>query len=547
MNFLSALSLSYVITDCLSQSIILVLDHCMNERTFVNFFRFYFLYLQEKQSKMLKWTVKKRSDVQDLQQRSSLQQQIFEDQSCENRIYNQVHARRSLGNVLANQQLRSSVNSPLNELKYQKRRSLGSQFVNSNRTQFDKENHITSTPKNKRISLNHNGSVNRVSTTPLNDCSNLQAKDSFSVKRKRVISSVTPVSSPKTNLNNIYVDQPQTVVLAPTIYAPTLPSFDVEYSPHMKNTDHMLFYENPRYFATPSALTKPTNILDELPAKRQKTHVQDISYEFKPEPISASSPIINNESTPICNRPRKKVNNLILNSTNSSNNSSFNSSAVGDVTLEKMIDAILASAKHGKKFRKQTKQISNNMNNNKILKNFNNPPTRAVPLPPKNSPQKDLIENLIISPEKIKNAADRTIIIDEHTEQTNEREVKSPVKIQFEEVDDKTVDTCLLKRQKAVRRKNTSNENKNKKKIDESKDPENCSTQKCLTFSPSNDEDFTDKFKRSSVSSNSSVTSASSLHRFTKNVLMKGSLELSIFLDDTKRKLTVHGECVVKC
>ena len=506
---------------------------------------------------MLKWTVKKRSDLPDSDSHAS-QIYPYEDGDF-NRVYKSVHARRSLGNVLSHQQLQNQ-NSPAVDLKFHKRRSLGSQFAH-NRVRFDKENHLTSTPNQKRT-MSHSCSLNKVNVTPLNDCSNLQRKTSFTStkKRKRQLVTSTMPASPlaaksnnANNVNKIYVDQ-QHNMMAP-LYAPTLPSFDIEYSPLLKTADQLCtvknltvadtFYDNPLYFTGPAAT--PCINYDELPTKRQKTNFQDLSYEFKPQARAASSPFpMQNESTPLTSRKiltKPVMDNSITNS--SFTGSSFNSSEVGDVTLEKMIDAILASAKHGKKFRKQQKLTNNNCNNRNFnfVKNLNRLSNIEEPfVEEKSIPNK--LERIILSPEKL--AGDRTIILTDKVGTTNEREVKSPIRCDKETENELlATDTCHLRRQKAVRRKNTSNENKNKKKLEESKS-ENCSTQKCLSFSP-NDDDLMDKFKRSSVSSNSSTSSMNSLTRYTKNVLLKGSLELVITTDDNKKKIIVHGEFVVKC
>lgn len=503
---------------------------------------------------MLKWTVKKRSDLPDSESHAN---QIYPYEDDEyNRVYKSVHARRSLGNVLSHQQLQNQ-NSPAVDLKFHKRRSLGSHFTH-NRVRFDKENHLTSTPNQKRT-LSHSCSLNKVNVTPLNDCSNLQRKTSFTSTKKRKRQLVpntlptSPLATPKANnVNKIYVDQ-QHNMMAP-LYAPTLPSFDVEYSPLLKTADQLCtvknltvadtFYDNPLYFTGPAAT--PCINYDELPTKRQKTNFQDLSYEFKPQARAASSPFpMQNESTPLTSRKVLAKPVMLDNSVTSSSftSSSFNSSEVGDVTLEKMIDAILASAKHGKKFKRQQKHTNNNCNNRNLnfVKNLNQLSNIEEPVVEEKSiPCK--LERILISPEKL--TGDRTIILTDKIGVTNEREVKSPV--QSTENDLLATDTCHLKRQKGVRRKNTSNENKNKKKLEESKS-ENCSTQKCLSFSPSNDDDLMDKFKRSSVSSNSSTSSMNSLTRYTKNVLLKGSIELTITTDDIKKKIIVHGEFVVKC
>jgi hypothetical protein len=158
----------------------------------------------------------------------------------------------------------------------------------------------------------------------------------------------------------------------------------------------------------------------------------------------------------------------------------------------------------------------------------------------------------LLSASKIAQAAERTLIIADDAAK-NEREVreKTPQKTDIEVVDLKNDESCHLKRQNAVRRKNTSNENKNRKKLSDSEkaDKENIhqdsSIQKCLSFSSSNYDEISEKFKRSSVASNSSSSSASyvSQSKFMKNSVIKGSLELTTTCDENKKKISIHGEC----
>lgn len=436
---------------------------------------------------MLKWTVKKRfADQQQL------------DDECES--IRRIHNRRSLGNILADDETRTSCTS---SLKYHRRRSLGS-HLNSERIKIDKENHFVTPVRRKS---------NRQSSTPLGDCSNLR-RESCGKRKHRLIASTAvnspPISPISLNFKEIFVEP--SAVIFPSSYAPTLPTFDVEYSPIMKGTQRFISALVPQDF-------------DELPAKRMKMDLLDLSYEFKPESAATSSPL----STPLVSRKFSNDNKMTLELSDNSE-SSLNSSEVGDTTLQKMIDDILCSARNGKKFKKCFPKPNNRERNSKFMKTLSEVG--------ENMEQKS-IEKLL-SPEKLAQAANRTIIIDDAAKE-NEREVKSPVGETFDE-------TCQLKRQNAVRRKNTSNENKNKKKSEDSQKTEkefhDSSIHKCLSFSSANFDDLSDKFKRSSVASNSSSSSNSyvSQSKYTKNLLMKGSLEMAISTEENRKKIVIHGE-----
>lgn len=362
---------------------------------------------------MLKWTVKKR---------------FADEQQIDGEGIKQVHKRRSLGNILDE-----------NDTKYHKRRSLGS-HLNSDRIKIDKENHFVTPVRRKS---------NRQSSTPLSDCSNLRRENCG--KRKLQVISSTAAASPSISpiSLNIYVEP--SAAIFPSMYAPTLPTFDVEYSPVLKGTQRFLNKD-----------------CDKFPAKRLKMDLMDISYEFKPESASTSSPL----STPLVSRKFNNENKIALELTKNSD-TSLNSSEVGDTTLQKMIDDILMSARTGKKFKKCFPRTENNNRD----KNANFMQTLSGVCD--NMEQKS-IEKLL-SPGKIAQAADKTIIITEDVV-INEREVKSPEPKKEENFE---FETCQLKRQNAVRRKNASNENKNKKKSDESekteKELENSSSQRCMT------------------------------------------------------------------
>lgn len=438
---------------------------------------------------MLKWTVKKRF-VDDRQQQ-------LDDEDIR-----RVHGRKSLGNFLGD----SKQSNGKNISKYNRRRSLGSHMT-SERVNIDKENHSVTPVRRKST---------RQSSTPLSDCSNLREMNCAAKRKHHLISSTKAPASPSISpislsFKEIFIEP--AAAIFPLIYAPTLPTFDVEYSPVLKSAQRSLMQD-----------------YDEIPAKRVK---MDLSYEFKPESASTSSPL----STPLVTRRKFGSVPLELSNSIASSETSLNSSEVGDTTLQRMIDDILASARNGKKFKKCLPRAvakSNRDKNSNLLETLS-----------EDMEQKS-IEKLL-SIEKIAQVADQTIII---ADNQNEREVKSPDGKCDVEVGDCIADdeTCQLRRQNAVRRKNASNENKNKIKSEESQKTEkelhDSSIQKCLSFSSANFDDMSDKFKRSSVASNSSSSSNSyvSQSKYTKNLLMKGTLEMAITTEENRKKIIIHGE-----
>ncbi|KAG5681249.1 hypothetical protein PVAND_010700 [Polypedilum vanderplanki] len=233
--------------------------------------------------------------------------------------------------------------------------------------------------------------TNRQSSTPLNDSSNFQQR-----KRKHhVISPTTTAISPISIANFNNFKEPVKTIFQPLNYAPTLPSFDIEYSPlHHFNHRHSL-----------------VSVEDSLiPSKKIKFDTLDMSYEFKPESASTSSPL----STPLTTR-KKIIAPTVCDESESSLSPSLNSSEVGDMTLQKMIDDILASARNGKKF-KQCFAKNRDRNCNVV---------RPLSVVCENNLEQKSIECLL-SASKIAQAAERTLIIADETSK-NEREVKSPI------------------------------------------------------------------------------------------------------------------------
>jgi hypothetical protein len=354
---------------------------------------------------------------------------------------------------------------------------------------------------------------------------------------------MSPISM-ATSKHDIFFKEPPTVIYQQN-YAPTLPSFDIEYSPYAVAAN------NPIISKRQAVLNCSYDNNDEIPCKRLKFDALDMSYEFKPEMATTSSPL----STPLTVR-KFNDNKIQLTSISSLSDSepSLNSSEVGDTTLQQMIDDILASARHGKKFKQCFPKTKVQVPKQPIhpQRDRNSNFVKPLSIVCDNMEQKS-IEKLL-SASKIAQAAERTLIIADDAAK-NEREVreKTPQKTDVVDIVDlKNPDeSCHLKRQNAVRRKNTSNENKNRKKLSDSEkaDKENIhhdsTIQKCLSFSSANYDEISEKFKRSSVASNSSSSSASyaSQTKFAKNLLMKGSLELATTCDENKKKISIHGEC----
>ncbi|CAG9805408.1 unnamed protein product [Chironomus riparius] len=492
---------------------------------------------------MLKWTVKKRLTDDALS--------VYDDNAENNNNNNnsskgirKIHSRRSMGDALTDNH-RNNRNL--------RRRSLGNfqssnNNNNNNSYSHDKENNQELTPV-RRIQ-------NRQSSTPLNDSSNLhkacKRKHSHVKVHSEKVRIASPTMSPisMATSRDIFFKEPPTVIYQPN-YAPTLPSFDIEYSPTsliMKAAQHNPIINKRQAVLNCSINSYDNN--DEIPSKRLKFDALDMSYEFKPEMATTSSPL----STPLTVR-KFSDNKIQLTSISSLSDSepSLNSSEVGDTTLQQMIDDILASARHGKKFKQcfPKTQVNGPKQPVHSQRDRNSNFVKPLSIVCDNMEQKS-IEKLL-SASKIAQAAERTLIIADDAAK-NEREVreKTPQKTEVEIVDLKNDESCHLKRQNAVRRKNTSNENKNRKKLSDSgkADKENVhhdsSIQKCLSFSSANYDEISEKFKRSSVASNSSSSSASyvSQSKCMKNSVAKGSLELVTTCDNNKKKISIH---VKKC
>ncbi|KXJ70248.1 hypothetical protein RP20_CCG024371 [Aedes albopictus] len=385
---------------------------------------------------MLKWTVTKRQEggtaaaVQRHQQRQSGP--------------TTMHARRSLG-ALSERNIYSDNITAASKVKA--RRSLGATM--HRHAHIDKENQcVTSTPHpvaaGSRTSaspysmalrdvsnITPNSTPRRLSTTPQN--------------RKRALavsptSAVTSTAKKDTNLP----------------YASTLPTFDIEYSPcAVKNVPFLAlrglgltdsYFENPgRYFP------------DEQPpaAKRSKPFIAPAPPPEKTDPgltpLSSRMSELRKISFKRNAEPKTINNNQIFND----DEPSLNSSEMGDITLDKMIDAILESAK--KDHPKRSSSVKSKQ-----------PKIPSPTYTAADDPASDLYKDTLIEqlPPKLIAQVETTIILEESTH-VNEREVKTPEPTKTSKslrqsltrfVLASPLDACHLRRQKAVRRKNKADQ-----------------------------------------------------------------------------------------
>lgn len=243
-------------------------------------------------------------------------------------------------------------------------------------------------------------------------------------------------------------------------YATTLPTFDIEYSPcGVKNVPFLAlrglglaetYFENPgRYFHENQAPA----------AKRPRPFVAPAPVpEFKPEPslTPLSSRLSELRFSKISFKrqtiPKTINNNQIFHD----EEPSLNSSEMGDITLDKMIDAILESAK------KDTKVITPRPKRSSSLKS-KHAKLASPTYTPADDPASDLYKDTLIDqlPPRLIEQAETTIIL-EQTTHVNEREVKTPEAMKCGKslrqslsrfVLASPLDACHLRRQRAVRRK----------------------------------------------------------------------------------------------
>lgn len=448
---------------------------------------------------MLKWTVHKRAEPT-----SALAPA-------------QLSSRRSLGNLsrptLRHRELRTG------ECR---RKSLGSTELTRRIHNRDKENTHVLTPH--PLTFRSNGT-----STPqpfnkadfaLRDVRNLTPKNSGSMtslsaaitpSRKRPLAK-TPPTSP---FRVAEEKKPLPAVSTPTPYASTLPTFDVEYSPCGATTICLpkpaalstiaitdTYFNQPRYFQEPLPASKrlkfspsgATPLASRLPGllpSKRKPQPSKAAEEPKPTNNNCSSHVNKNSSGASGKLPAHKA---------AASDESLSSSALNDTALDKMIDAILESA------RKERPSIRRGVAGRKAhlpvgVPVYTDSPTYTAAEDPASDLNK-YCDKFVISPSRSPAAAERTIILEE--KRVNEREVKTPEALDAKRPRTEGTDhvgsasSCHLRRQRAVRRKHHNKNGKRKKaaaKGDEPKSP----SENSLSPKTPNDVDFVNSsfFKKS--------------------------------------------------
>uniref|UniRef100_A0A182YI80 Uncharacterized protein n=1 Tax=Anopheles stephensi TaxID=30069 RepID=A0A182YI80_ANOST len=426
---------------------------------------------------MLKWTVTKRAEASAknvLPQSKALLQQRH-------------HARRSLGVLderLAAVTTEGSVSGGPKNKKV--RRSLGGS-AHEICANYDKENQcITSTP---------HPAIGRTVGSPYS-------------MALRDVSNITPNTTPCRPSNTTPQSRKRTLAASPVspgglkrkehvesvreTYATTLPTFDIEYSPcGVKDVPFLALrglglteFDNPgRYFPAdeqgPSAkrmktFIKPLVLANDLPLppKEDKlnpclTPLSSRLSELRFNKLNFKRPLSVGKTITSLSQPAPPP--LPPTSTENMEDSelSLNSSEMGDLTLDKMIDAILESAKKDSRWATPRPKRSLSV---KSKQSKGSSPTYT----PADDPAADLYLEPRCPPRMLRQDGETTIILEETASHINEREVKTPdtkqeqhraVSVTAAKVDFfrqsliKSVAAspleaaCHLRRQKAVRRK----------------------------------------------------------------------------------------------
>lgn len=339
--------------------------------------------------------------------------------------------------------------------------------------------------------------------------------------RKRPLAKTPPSSPNMDKIDRVICSSPKetaiaagSVIMHQTPYASTLPTFDVEYSPcgatqttTILPTNSMASiavadsYFNQRYFQeqvpapkrlkfSPTGMTPMSSRLSEIRFSRlkfggsnKKSNAKkldkNVDKEFKLANVENSVELMtvdNNDNNNLNNNNDKNKNNneclikkpmtvqterkfqkpLVIPSAETS----LSSSALDDTALDKMIDAILESA------RKERPNCVRNFASRKmqmaLMQQMNSDsPTYTAAEDPASDLNK-FCDNFQISPDEL--ITERTIILEEPNA-VNEREVKTPEPLELKKsiMPAKKVSSngrkslnCHLRRQRAVRRKNNT-------------------------------------------------------------------------------------------
>lgn len=319
----------------------------------------------------------------------------------------QPASRRSLGTL--HRPLRN------HDEREKRRQSLGSTEMVRRINNHNKENNIISTP---HPMTNRTGS-----STPY-------AKLDFAL---RDLSNLTPNTTPiqttvtPSRKRNLPLSPVELSTQSKPQYASTLPTFDIEYSPCGIKTGPMIalrgltmkdsYFENPCYFR------------DELPASKR--------LKFSPEVTPLSRRLSELRFSKMSFKRRNVT---------EEDDSVLSSKAMDDTELDKMINAILESSR-------KASLCSDRKSDRR--KRLNISPTYT----PADDPASDLnkfCDNFKVSRELLQ-AGEKTIIIQEPNV-VNEREVRTPDSDAVLPKKSTNESSCHLRRQRAVRRKQTKND-----------------------------------------------------------------------------------------
>lgn len=368
--------------------------------------------------------------------------------------------------------------------------------------------------------------------------------------RKRPLAKTPPDSS---KIDHVICSSPKesamatnaSVIMQNTPYASTLPTFDVEYSPCgptqtllITNPTSIIvtadsFFNQPRYFQEPLPASKrlkysPVRTTSLASGINEMECIKLVKNPKKTNEISKTEKLNEEFTVQTKELLKETVNNLNNNNENDNNNhaecfndanlikltmfndtkpskmhmppteTSLSSSALNDTALDKMIDAILESA------RKERPSIVRNLAPRKVHLALMHMESESPTYKPAEDPAEDLnkfCDNFQISPNKL--IGERTIILEEPNA-INEREIRTPeldsakrIKIDRAQKSNKshTSNGCHLKRQRAVRRKHNFSQQKNRLEIFQSENNSivedmNATELQCLSPKTPSDSDF---------------------------------------------------------
>lgn len=425
---------------------------------------------------MLKWTIQKRPiESSGLHPSLSSLRPLNEA--------NRIRSRRSLDNL-------SRPNRKHNSSQEYRRITLGSHELLKSIRYDDKENPQPTTLQHFR---NNAGSTPAScyakldfalrNKTPKSGSALQQLNNNITPNRKRPLPQ-TPPSSP-----NISPIRDVRSRIPSTPYASTLPTFELEYSPCGTDVQAIPtdmsgltvsdgFFNHPRYFndnfsSIPSKRLKTTSstarsssilanfTLDKRNVENDLGNCNDnktVRYAKASEvEISVNSKRVNDDNCNLNSISTNQVNNAVdSNFKTNAVEESLSSSALDDTALDKMIDAILESA------RKEKPYFARNLVGRKALAfrtSFRRISSDSPTYTAADDPASDLSKfngDFVISPQKLLEAGERTIILDDDNV-VNEREVRTPKVLETNStLVSSNESNCHLKRQRAVRRKHNA-------------------------------------------------------------------------------------------